>query len=387
MAVELYNLIKQVNTMDITLAAGEKGIHNIATWVHMVETIEAADFLEGGEVAFTTGFGLNNRQSLLELTKSIYNHNAAGIVLNTGPFLEKVSDDVIAFANEHDFPIFIVPWKVHLAEIMRIFSLTLIKADQKNLETAAAFKNAIFFPKQEELYVVQLSQRGFRVNWNYAVCAINITDTQYSAPQKLNSIIVSLENHMQHSYENFAIFIHDSEVIVILADYTNEALNNFIYDLKEHLKILLSGKELFSIGIGKQTKSIRCIYKSYRQAKSIQKLQSKNKIDKSLISYSDMGIFKLLMGIEDEEILHEYYNHIIQPIKNYDKKNNSSLTTVLRSYLKNNGSVKETADELFIHRNTVNYKINKIEELLHMDLSSLDTRLQLSVGFMLEDMF
>lgn len=242
MAVELYNLIKQVNTMDITLAAGEKGIHNIATWVHMVETIEAADFLEGGEVAFTTGFGLNNRQSLLELTKSIYNHNAAGIVLNTGPFLEKVSDDVIAFANEHDFPIFIVPWKVHLAEIMRIFSLTLIKADQKNLETAAAFKNAIFFPKQEELYVVQLSQRGFRVNWNYAVCAINITDTQYSAPQKLNSIIVSLENHMQHSYENFAIFIHDSEVIVILADYTNEALNNFIYDLKEHLKILLSGK-------------------------------------------------------------------------------------------------------------------------------------------------
>ena len=100
-----------------------------------------------------------------------------------------------------------------------------------------------------------------------------------------------------------------------------------------------------------------------------------------------MGIFKLLMNIEDEEILHEYYEHTIQPIQEYDKKNNSSLTTVLRSYLKNNGSVKETADELFIHRNTVNYKINKIEELLQMDLSSLDTRIQLSVGFMLEDMF
>ena len=100
-----------------------------------------------------------------------------------------------------------------------------------------------------------------------------------------------------------------------------------------------------------------------------------------------MGIFKLLMSIEDEEITHEYYEHTIQAIKDYDKKNNSDLTDVLRSYLKNNGSVKETADELFIHRNTVNYKINKIEELLNMDLSSLDSRLQLSVGFMLKDMF
>lgn len=93
------------------------------------------------------------------------------------------------------------------------------------------------------------------------------------------------------------------------------------------------------------------------------------------------------MSIEDEEILHEYYDHTIKPIQEYDKKNNSSLTTVLRCYLKNNGSVKETSDQLFIHRNTVNYKINKIEELLNMDLSSLDSRLQLSVGLMLEDMF
>ena len=65
----------------------------------MVETIEASSFLEGGEIAFATGFGLNNRQTLLELTKNIYSHYAAGLILNTGPFLEKVSDDVLNFSN------------------------------------------------------------------------------------------------------------------------------------------------------------------------------------------------------------------------------------------------------------------------------------------------
>lgn len=353
MAVELCNLIKQVNNMDITLAAGEKGIHNLVTWVHMIETIEASKFLEGGEIAFSTGFGLNNRQTLLELTKNIYNKNAAGLILNTGPFLEKVSDDVLAFGNENNFPIFIVPWKIHLAEIMRIFCSIILKDDQKNLEAAAAFKNAIFFPKQEELYIIQLSQIGFHINWTYAVSVINIKDSKYLHSKELNSIILSLKSHMHHEYENFDIFLHDSEIIVVMGNYTNSELNDFITELTIHLKILVNGKENFSIGVGKKTKSIRCLYKSYRQAKSIQKLQSKNKIDKSLISYSDMGIFKLLMGIEDQEILHEYYEHIIQPIEDYDKTNNSSLTTLLRSYLKNNGSVKETADELFIHRNTV----------------------------------
>lgn len=387
MAVELYQLIQQVNNMDITLAAGQKGMHNLVTWVHMVETVEASTFLEGGEIAFATGFGLNNRQTLLELTKNIYNNNAAGLILNTGPFLEKVSDDVLTFGNEHKFPIFIVPWKIHLAEIMRIFCLAILKNDQKNLETSAAFKNAIFFPKQEELYVIQLSQRGFHINWHYAACVINLKSSKEHLSKKLNSIIVNLESHMQHNYDNFAILLQDTEILVILANYTNKQLQNFINELINHLKVLLAGKENFSIGIGKETKSIRCLYKSYRQAKNIQKLQSRNKIDESLISYSDMGIFKLLMSIEDEEILHEYYDHTIKPIQEYDKKNNSSLTTVLRCYLKNNGSVKETSDQLFIHRNTVNYKINKIEELLNMDLSSLDSRLQLSVGLMLEDMF
>lgn len=383
MAVDIYKLMSQVKNMDVTLIAGKKGLHNTVTWVHMIETIEATSFLDGGEIAFTTGFGLNNGQTLLELTECIYNGKAAGLVLNIGPFLEKVPEEVIEFGNKNNFPIFIVPWKIHLAEMMRIFSLTILKDSQENLEIAAAFKNAIFFPKQEDLYVIQLSQRGFKINWHYATCVINLKNT---ANINLDSIITNLETHMQHNFDNLVIFLHDTEIIVILGNYTSDTLHSFIDELTSHLNMLLAKKIDYTIGIGKLTKSIRCLHKSYRQAKNIQKLQLKNKIDKSLIFYSEMGIYKLLMNIENQDILNEYYEHSIKPIREYDKNNNSSLAPVLRSYLKNNGSVKETADELFIHRNTVNYKIKKIEEMLNIDLSSLDARVQLIVGFMLEDM-
>ena len=383
MAVDIYNLMKQVNNMDVTLVAGKKGLHNIVTWVHMVETIEASSFLDCGEIAFTTGFGLNNGQTLLELTECIYNGKASGLIINTGPFLEKVPKEVLKFGDDHNFPIFVVPWKVHLAEMMRIFSFSILKDSQQNLETAAAFKNAIFFPKQEDLYVIQLSQIGFKINWQYATCIIDLEKTDNI---NLNSLIINLETHMQHNYEHFAIFLHDTEIIIIVGNYTSDKLHSFINELINQLNMLLAKKTDYSIGIGKITKSIRCLHKSYRQAKNIQNLQLKNKIDKSLIFYSEMGIYKLLMNIDNQDILTEYYEHSIKPLKEYDEKNNSELTPVLRSYLKNNGSVKETADELFIHRNTVNYKFNKIEEILNIDLSSLDARVQLIVGFMLEDM-
>ena len=73
MAVNIFELMKQVKNMDVTLIAGEKGLHNLVTWVHMIETIEATSFLDGGEIAFTTGFGLNNGETLLELINKLVN--------------------------------------------------------------------------------------------------------------------------------------------------------------------------------------------------------------------------------------------------------------------------------------------------------------------------
>ena len=91
------------------------------------------------------------------------------------------------------------------------------------------------------------------------------------------------------------------------------------------------------------------------------------------------------MNIEDRDVLEDYYEHTIQPLVEFDQKNDSNLTQVLQCYLNHNGSVKETADELYVHRNTVNYKLAKIRELTGMDLSSIDARIQLAIGLMLQN--
>lgn len=388
MALELNRLIKKVQHMDITLLAGEAGLLNMVSWVHMIETKEASSFLEGGEIVFTTGIGLNNSFSILDLVENIWKNNAAGIVINTGPFLDHIPCEVIDFGNSHDFPIFSVPWRIHIAEIMHIFSFMITKSEQANLEIAAAFKNAIFFPKQEELFVVPLSQHGFHTNWNYYTCVIRITDsTNHMISQKrLDNLCLNIDNHLQHrKYKKFAIFYNENQLISITGNYSDETIDSFIHDIYEYLSRHLQGNEHFFISIGKSTKSIRCLYKSYQQALSIQNFMENKNDFSNMLAYSDMGIYKLLMGIEDKEILEEYYEKTVQPLIEYDQKNNSDLSNVLWTYLKHDGSVKAAADELFVHRNTINYKLNRVAEILNLNLSNLDTRLQLTLGFMIQD--
>ena len=386
MAIELERLINKVKHMDMTLVAGKGGIHNLVTWVHMVETMEATDFLDGGEIAFTTGLAIHSSEDLYELIRKMIEQNVSALVVNLGPFIESISQDILDYCDKNSFPLFTVPWKIHLAEIIRVFCFAITKADQKELEIAAGFKNAIIFPKQEELYVVSLSQRDFHVHWTYTAIVIHVSSRSKDLVSRMKKLADALISHMKHDFKNFTFFENNLEIIGVCANYNLEELRAFVKEMSVFLNSILAKEETFTLGVGKQTKSIRCLYKSYNQALSIQKLQKSKKIDPGICFYADLGIYKLLMGIEDKEILSEFYQNSIAPVIEYDEKNGSDLYETLRCYLKNNGSVKDTAQALFVHRNTINYKLNKIEELLDMDLSTNQARLTLTLGYMLKDM-
>lgn len=61
MSVVLKEAIRQAGCADIKLVAGKNGLTNAVEWVHMVDTTEIADFLSGGEIAFTTGIGVSEK--------------------------------------------------------------------------------------------------------------------------------------------------------------------------------------------------------------------------------------------------------------------------------------------------------------------------------------
>lgn len=387
MAITMRRLAGQVSHLELILRAGEGGLDREVTWAHFVETSMATEYLEGGEVVFMTGIGISSEEEFPDFLQHLMEKQVAGVIINTGAYLEEVPQSAIDFCNTNDLPLFEVPWKIHLEEMLRIFIYTLSKEDRRLVETAAAFQNALFFPQQQELYLIPLKNKGFQADWPYCVCLITPRSPEDFSASQMEKLASSLRRNLEHFYENFSCFSSNLDIVIILGNYTDELVHDFISNLKRYLELQdPDGEKNYAFGVGKITKSIRCLYKSFRQAHAVQKLQMNGKISEDKIYYTEMGIYKLLMNIEDTDIISEYLEHTIQPLLDYDRENNADLVSVLRTYLNNNGSTHKTADALFVHRNTINYRLSKIQDLTGLDLSLIDSRLQLQTALMLMDM-
>ncbi len=385
MAIELQDLLKEVSHMKIEPVAGEKGLRNSVFWVHIIEGPEAVPYLGRGELAITTGAAMreNVEGELLAIVQEICERQAAGLLVNIGPFIHSIPQAVLDFCNDRDFPLFVFPWEIYISELMQIFCFALTLDRQRSTETASAFQNAILFPENSELYTVALNRAEFRKDWNYGVSVIRTADPYDE--KSLSLLCFRLDNYLQHNYRNTIAFLMEDELVVIAANIRADRFRIFIESVRSFFSSYYASL-CYYIGAGQIVPSVSRLGRSYTEAKTIVDLHGKDKIREDLIFYSDMGIYRLLMCIEDEEALREYFEQTIRPLMDYDEKNHLNLTQVVDSYLTHSGSVNEVAKELYLHRNTINYRIKRAEEILSMNLSLHETRFKLRMGFLIRDM-
>lgn len=395
MTVRLKELYEQALAQghDIVLVTGSKGLERPVRWVHMVENEEIAGFLEGQEIAFTTGIGLKSQAGLKELVASAYHCGASGIVINLGPFIHSIGPDVIQFCKERDFPLFRVPWSEHMAQIMHQFSLDITMSEKHSIELAAALENAIFWPAREEMYMEYMEQDGFGKDWNYCVavfdvCAVarGVATGAHVPDSRLDAFVRRIESLMTMRQWRSVVLTIEHRIVLVFARYAIDAAAAMVHEILALCVESLAENEQIFAGVGKVTHSARCIGKSYHQGLMLDRLQRHRGKPRDPLLYDEAGVDRLLLSIDDQEILEDYYINSIGPLIEYDRVNDGDLTQVLNNYLSSSGSIKETSERMFVHRNTVNYKISKIQDLLGVNLSDFSVRMELLIGLHVKEL-
>jgi PucR family transcriptional regulator, proline-responsive transcriptional activator len=98
-----------------------------------------------------------------------------------------------------------------------------------------------------------------------------------------------------------------------------------------------------------------------------------------LLPYNDLKFSQLLHdNIVHKDKLLQYCHPATLELLKYDKENNTSYYETLLAFLHNGQNTNETANELFIHRNTIKYRMKKINELIEIDLTKGETVFQLA---------
>ncbi|KZL91791.1 PucR family transcriptional regulator [Clostridium magnum] len=102
---------------------------------------------------------------------------------------------------------------------------------------------------------------------------------------------------------------------------------------------------------------------------------------KSIYAYDDYSIYYLIDIASEHKDLKSFYNPSLITLIDYDRRNNTSYSESLYAYLSNGNSIAAAANALNIHRNTMDYRISKIEEIMNLNLSNPDITLSLYLSY------
>lgn len=76
------------------------------------------------------------------------------------------------------------------------------------------------------------------------------------------------------------------------------------------------------------------------------------------------------------------FRKLVLPLVDYDSERGSGLVKTLSVYFDTGTNASETADRLFLHRNSLLYRLERIQELTGLDLKESDARLALQLGLL-----
>ena len=95
---------------------------------------------------------------------------------------------------------------------------------------------------------------------------------------------------------------------------------------------------------------------------------------------TDLNVYTIVNALGSSALPEQIYKRYLEPIVEYDKYCGSDYMDFINAYIKYDGHIKTISEKTYIHRNTVHYRIKKIEELLGCDLSRLDTKMYIMMA-------
>jgi len=167
----------------------------------------------------------------------------------------------------------------------------------------------------------------------------------------------------------------------IAADHLKEKTDRFdqiiqsIKDMKD--TSTFCGNEC-KFGVSRVYKDIAQVKEGYVEAKKAITLKKSDIVNTYF--YNDLGINRLLLLLIESKQLENYVHDYLDVILSYDQKYESDLFTTLCIYLECNGVKNETADRLFIVRQTLYNRLEKLETLLGSNFMEPSNRLALEVA-------
>ncbi len=371
----VWKLFNKLKDFDISIVAGEDGLNRSVRWYHIAEDLSVADYIIGNEVIITTGVELGeDPKKIIEFIDTICSKGTSALIVVCGKYISYIPDKVVEYCDSIRLPLFRMSWTEKITNVGKAVSNALLDDERFRTNMHNAMSIALLVPNQSRQNKALFNEYGFTDSKFYSVILGDISEIGSDESSNLAS---EIRDNIVNITSSVFITVIEKRIAVIMANHNGEKL------VTEADIILNTMGKITCAGRSEAKPGIRSISKYYKQAE-INMLSQKSNLS-NVLKVNEQ--YKILLEIKDKAKVEEYCNNVIGEILNWDEKNNSNYYETLKCYFNNDASVIKAAQEMNIHRNTINYKIKKIEGLLNCDLSSFEERFSIMLAMKLRDIY
>ncbi len=380
----------------LNIVAGKSGLDRLVRWVHFLDLPDVIPWVQGGELLIITGIGLNgDLDKLKEIVRGIIRKKLAGLIINIGPYIKETPPAVISLAEQAGFPIFELPWEVKLIEVTREISSHIVMKQTEERSIKDFLEQLLLFPLADpEVLIQRAAYYGYELIKPHQVAIVSPRRlTEFLQTQRLKdekalvALKVRLESIVRDSLQPYGtkimqMLLGDDVVLLLPCDRDDTGGRQNTAILKGVFAKLADEMPGLAVtaALGGKFENLPEARKSYLQAiKVLRNFAALKTAACPIYAYDQLGIYKLLFEIGADK-LSLYYQEVIEPLNEYDRKQHMDLVNSLFVYFEENCNAARTAKRLFVHRNTLDYRLKKIAEITARNLDDPYDRLTLQLG-------
>lgn len=369
----------------LRVIAGQNGLHRKVEHVTVMEVPEIKQWLKGNDFLITSFYSVqDSEEKQCELIAEL-SDTCCCVAVKTGKYVNEIPEEVRKAADVCGLPLLEIPFHVAYIDIM-VNVMNLIFEEEGTSEILEKYvKDIIYENYSDEILMVERGRLfGFEVDRDYFV-AVNLcfrksyipTDQDEKALRFLCQSVQRFVKECHFVRECYKIRLKTGYLLLVEGEkkegleYLTEKLLDEAY-MESRWK---RGLEKLVCGIGPVEtgmKGIRDTYSSCFKAMHVGRMLYR---DQFLFRYK-----KLRMFCELEELLTKEKGRIFTEILK-DIQSEELLDT-LAIYYECGGNMDRAAEKMFTHKNTVKYRLNRLQEKTGLDLKKPDDNFQLYMAIL-----
>ncbi|WP_286786255.1 MULTISPECIES: PucR family transcriptional regulator [Pseudomonas] len=382
------------------LRAGAAGLDNPVRWPYVAENEGIADWVMGGELIFVTGINHpRDEANLLQLVREAQQRVVAGMVILTGEeFIQQIPEAVIAEAERLGVPLLEQPYQLKMVVVTQAIGTALVQeqllgrsrqhvleqlleGDYQSLDVltqrAQTLHLPLAVPRQVALFKLENSERLFAGD--------DLQDAERSLQASRQRLQRRLEQALNDLGEPLALVCQGEHWIALLpaADAQREQLNRqLMTGLLDELNQTLAPLRLFlGLSAGGHGPSGYALALGEARQALVAAQSFPERL--GLCCFNELGVLELLGAIRDRKLLDRFVDTTLGALIGDDSRYEPVLMPTLEAWFHENGNLALAAQRLAVHRNTLSYRMQRIEALTGRSFDDPHQRLNTAVALMI----